>query len=98
MLKLVKHAGQTIYRIWFYVLVAIPILLFFPLLVIFASRETWRIHNFSGWPETYGLDLYCMVCFAFQKSNMRQRLVKGKSYMLVANHTSMLRYYVDVNR
>ncbi|WP_405400034.1 lysophospholipid acyltransferase family protein [Maribacter sp. Asnod2-G09] len=89
MLKLLKQAGQTIYRIWFYILVAIPILLFFPFLVLFASREAWYPQFFwmarNLWARFI---LYGMFCFP--KVKYEQRLVKRKSYMLVANHTSML--------
>lgn len=89
MLKLLKQTGLTIYRIWFYILVAIPILLFFPFLVIFASREAWYPQFFwmarNLWARFI---LYGMFCFPRVKYD--QRLVKKKSYMLVANHTSML--------
>lgn len=89
MLKLVKQTGQTIYRIWFYILVAVPILLFFPFLVIFASREAWYPQFFwmarNLWARFI---LYGMFCFP--KVTYEQKLVKNKSYMLVANHTSML--------
>ncbi|WP_405384928.1 lysophospholipid acyltransferase family protein [Maribacter sp. LLG6340-A2] len=89
MLKVVRQIGQTLYRIWFYILVAIPIIIFFPVLVIFASKETWYpqffwlARNFWAKPILYGM-------FCFPKVKYEQRLLKKKSYMLVANHTSML--------
>lgn len=89
MLKLLRRIGQTLYRIWFYVLVAIPIFIFFPFLLLFASREKWYPYFFwmarNLWAKTI---LFGMGCPPTVKYD--QKLVKGKSYMLVANHTSML--------
>ncbi len=77
------------YRIWFYVLVAVPIVVFFPFLLITTlSAKTypqffWLARNL--WAKTI---LYGMGCFP--KVVWNEPLVSGKSYMLVANHTSML--------
>lgn len=84
-----RHIGHVIYRIWFYILVAIPILLIFPFLFIFSISERtypqffWLARNI--WAKFI---LYGMGCFP--KIEWEQKLEKGKSYMLVANHTSML--------
>ena len=89
MLQLIKNIGHVIYRIWFYVLVTIPILLFFPFLLLLTISERtypqffWTARNLWARPILYG-----MGCFP--KIKREQRMVKGKSYMLVANHTSML--------
>jgi len=89
MLQLIKNIGHVIYRIWFYVLVTIPILLFFPFLLLLTISERtypqffWTARNLWARPILYG-----MGCFP--KITREQRMVKGKSYMLVANHTSML--------
>ncbi|MEC7262798.1 MAG: lysophospholipid acyltransferase family protein [Bacteroidota bacterium] len=89
MLQLMKNIGYVIYRIWFYVLVAVPIFLFFPFLLLLTLSEStypqffWTARNLWARPILYG-----MGCFP--KITREQRMVKGKSYMLVANHTSML--------
>lgn len=89
MLKVVKQTGQVLYRIWFYVLVATPMILFFPLLVILASKETWypqffwMARNLWAKPILYGI-------FCWPSVTYEQQMKKGESYMLVANHTSML--------
>lgn len=81
--------GQTLYRIWFYILVTLPIVLFFPFLLLFALSEKtypqffWLARNI--WANTI---LYGMGCFP--KIRREQRMERGKSYMLVANHSSML--------
>lgn len=89
MLKVVRQAGQAFYRIWFYILVALPIVLLFPILLVLASREAWYPQFFwiarNVWAKTI---LYGMFCWP--KVNYEDNLVYGESYMLVANHTSML--------
>ena len=89
MLKLIKNIGHLLYRIWFYILVALPILLFFPFLLAATFSEKtypqffWLARNL--WAKTI---LFGMGCFP--KVTWEQRLESKKSYMLVANHTSML--------
>lgn len=89
MLKLVTKIGQALYRIWFYVLVAVPILFFFPVLVVFASKEKWypqffwMARNLWAKPILFGM-------FCWPKMIQEEKFIKRQSYMLVANHTSML--------
>lgn len=89
MLTLLKNIGHALYRIWFYVLVAVPILLFSPFLLLTTFSEKtyhafyWLARNI--WAKTI---LFGMGCIP--KITWEQNLEKNKSYMLVANHTSML--------
>jgi 1-acyl-sn-glycerol-3-phosphate acyltransferase len=89
MLRLLGNLGHILYRIWFYILVAVPIVLFSPLLLATTFSEKtypqffWLARNI--WAATI---LYGMGCFPVIKRE--QQLKKGESYMLVANHTSML--------
>ncbi len=81
--------GQTLYRIWFYILVALPIFLFFPLLVAFTiSEKTYRQFFWLARNIWANVILYGMGCppYIFREEKMK----RGQSYMLVANHTSML--------
>lgn len=86
---LIKNIGQAFYRIWFYILVAIPILVFAPLLLLTTlSDKTYRQFYWLArniWAKTI---LFGMGCFP--KINWQRRMERHKSYMLVANHTSML--------
>lgn len=81
--------GHVLYRIWFYILVSLPIFIFFPFLLLLAlSYRTypqffWLARNI--WANTI---LYGMFCLP--RIHYEQKLVRGQSYMLVANHTSML--------
>ena len=89
MLGLFRNIGYALYRVWFYVLVALPILLFFPLLLLLTfSEKTYRQFFWVArniWAKTiiFGMGFLPKIQWA-------QKLEKDKSYMLVANHTSML--------
>lgn len=89
MLGFFKNIGHVLYRIWFYILVAIPIFIFFPLLLIATLSEKWYpqffwlARNLWAVPILYGMGCPPRITY-------EQKLEKGKSYMLVANHTSML--------
>ena len=89
MLQFFRNVGHVLYRIWFYLLVTIPIFLFMPLLIASTLSEKtypqffWLARNLWAKPI-----LFCMGCIP--KVKWEQHIVKGKSYMLVANHTSML--------
>lgn len=89
MAKLVRNIGYTLYRIWFYILVALPIFIMFPFLFLFTLKEEWYPQFFwmarNLWANTI---LYGMGCPP--KISREQKFEKGKGYMLVANHTSML--------
>jgi len=89
MVQFFRNIGYALYRIWFYVLVALPIFLFFPflLLTVFSEKTYpqffWLARNLWARPILYG-----MGCFP--KIEREQQMEKGKSYMLISNHTSML--------
>jgi len=89
MLVFLKKIGYTLYRIWFYILVALPIIIFFPFLLLATLSEKWYpqffwlARNLWATPILYG-----MGCPP--KIKREQRMEQRKSYMLVANHTSML--------
>jgi len=100
MVAALRKICQTIYRVWFYVLVALPILLFFPILLAFTLSEKtypqffWMARNLWATPILYGMGCPPKV---FRE----QRMGNHMSYMLVANHTSMvdimLMLYVSKN-
>ena len=89
MTTLVRKTGQALFRIWFYILVTIPILLFAPFLILFTLSERtypqffWLARNIWAAVILYGMGCPPKITYA-------QRLERGKSYVLVANHSSML--------
>lgn len=83
-----KYIFWTIYRIWFYVLVALPIIVLFPFLLISISRESWypyffRIARFWAKFILIGMGMPWKVTY-------EQEIEKGKSYMFIANHVALI--------
>lgn len=86
-MQILRSFLVVLWRIWFYILMAIPILVLFPFLLLFTSRTKFYPQFFmiARWWALfilYGMGFYPVI-------KREQRLVKGESYMLVANHTSM---------
>lgn len=86
-MKILKIAFWILWRIWFYVLIMVPIIVLFPVLFFLVLTDKtytlfYRVARFWGKTVLFGMGFYYKVEF-------EQPLEKGKSYMLVANHTSM---------
>ena len=86
-MKSIKKILWTVWRIWFYVVMLIPILIMLPFLV--ASILTER-----GYPYFFKMSRIWAKCVLFgmgfyYKVEKVQKLDRKKSYMFVANHTSM---------
>lgn len=82
-----KYIFWTLYRIWFYILIALPIIILFPILVISILKEAWYPYFFKlarFWAK------FILVGMGFNYKIKRvQTPEQDKSYMFVANHTSM---------
>jgi len=82
-----KYPFWFLYRVWFYILVAIPIIILFPLLIISISREEWYRYFFKLariWSK------FILIGMGFGYRIIREETPNpDKSYMFVANHTSM---------
>jgi 1-acyl-sn-glycerol-3-phosphate acyltransferase len=86
-MKIAKKIFWAVWRIWFYILMLIPILIMFPFLV--ASILTER-----GYPYFFVMSRIWakVVLFGmgfYYKVEDESKLENHKSYMFVANHTSM---------
>ncbi|MNQ11719.1 1-acyl-sn-glycerol-3-phosphate acyltransferase [compost metagenome] len=84
----VKIIFWIVWRIWFYVLMAIPILIMLPFLVASILTERGYPYFFKMariWAKfiLFGMGFY-------YKIDKAQELEPHKSYMIVANHTSMV--------
>ena len=83
-----RYVFWILYRIWFYILVIVPIIILFPILIISVSREEWypfffRIARFWAKVILTGMGFHWKI-------EKEQVLEKQKSYMFIANHTSMI--------
>ena len=86
-MKIIKYSFWIFYRIWFYTLVATPIILMFPFFFISVLKEKWYPHFFKLARIWAKFTLIGMGCYWSIKKS--ESLVKGQSYVFVANHTSM---------
>jgi 1-acyl-sn-glycerol-3-phosphate acyltransferase len=86
-MRALKIVFWTLYRVWFYILMAIPIIVMFPFLFISILKEKWYPYFFVMariWAK------FILFGMGFRtKVNFEQEPEEGKSYMFVANHTSM---------
>ncbi len=82
-----KYIFWIFYRIWFYILIAIPIIIMLPLLIISILKEEWYPLFFRMariWAK------FILIGMGFRyKIEREQTPEASKSYMFVANHTSM---------
>lgn len=72
---------------WFYMLVGLPILIMFPVLLVSILKESWYPYFFKiarVWAKII------LIGMGFRwKIESEQKPEKSKSYMFIANHTSM---------
>ena len=76
-----------LWRIWFYLMVGLPIVIMFPFLVLSTLKEKWYPYFFVMariWAKSI---LY--TSGFYYKVTQDQQLDSNSSYMFVANHTSM---------
>lgn len=86
-MRVLKVIFWTLWRVWFYILMAIPILLMFPFLVLSILTE-------SGYPYFFKMARIWAKFILFgmgfhYKVEKEEDMDARKSYMIVANHTSM---------
>jgi len=86
-MKILKIIFWVLWRIWFYILLGVPILVMLPFLVVSILKEKWYPYFFIMariWAKVilFGMGFYYKV-------EREQEPQPNKSYMFVANHTSM---------
>jgi 1-acyl-sn-glycerol-3-phosphate acyltransferase len=86
-MKLLKYPFWLLYRIWFYLLVLLPIIVLFPLILFtILSEKTYPLFFKIArlWAR------FILIGMGFRYSiKGTENFEAGKSYMFVANHTSM---------
>jgi 1-acyl-sn-glycerol-3-phosphate acyltransferase len=86
-MRIFKIVFWVLWRIWFYILMAVPIIAMFPFLFISILKEKWYPYFFVMariWAKfiLFGMGFYYKV-------EAEQQPLPGKSYMFTANHTSI---------
>ena len=87
-MKLIKNFFILLWRIWFYILIILPILVLFPVLLISVAKDSWYPFFFRLARLWARIILFGMGFLP--RIKRLQKTEKGKSYMYVANHTSMV--------
>jgi 1-acyl-sn-glycerol-3-phosphate acyltransferase len=86
-MKLLKYPYWLLYRIWFYLLVLLPIIVLFPfILITILSEKTYPL--FFKIARLWARVILIGMGFRYSIKGT-ENFEAGKSYMLVANHTSM---------
>ncbi|MDO5978783.1 lysophospholipid acyltransferase family protein [Flavivirga spongiicola] len=83
-----KYIFWVLYRIWFYILVGLPILIMFPVLLISILKESWYPFFFKI-ARVWAKIILIGMGFGY-RIDREQTPEKDKSYMFIANHTSMV--------
>jgi len=86
-MRIIKLTFWLVYRIWFYVLMAIPIVVMMPFLFISILKESWYPYFFRMARIWAKVILFGMGFST--KIEVDEQIQRGKSYMFVTNHTSM---------
>ncbi len=87
-MRALKIVFWTLYRIWFYILLTVPIIVMFPFLFVSILKESWYPYFFVMariWAKFILLGMGFRV-----KVETEEEIIEGKSYMFVSNHTSMM--------
>lgn len=86
-MKIVKIIFWILWRIWFYLMMAVPILIMLPFLLVSILKERWYPFFFVMariWAK------FILFASGFHyKVESERDIENNKSYMFVANHTSM---------
>ncbi|RAV29461.1 lysophospholipid acyltransferase family protein [Sinomicrobium soli] len=88
MMKLLKYPFIILWRIWFYVLMFCTIIVLSPVFLVLTSSDRyyhqlfWVVRNIWANAILYGMGFIPDI-------KRDQQMEKGKSYVLIANHTSM---------
>ena len=78
-----------LYNVWFYALAATGIIICLPLFFIFSLKEKWY-PAFYWVARNIWAKLILIGMGLIPKIEFSEPLIKGKNYMLTANHKSMI--------
>jgi len=82
-----KYLFWLVWRTWFYILVLLPIIILAPILLLLISSEKtypqfYKVARLWAKVVLFGMGFYYTI-------KTDEKLKKGESYMLIANHSSM---------
>jgi 1-acyl-sn-glycerol-3-phosphate acyltransferase len=86
-MKILKITFWILWRIWFYIMMAVPIILMLPFLLVSILKERWYPFFFvlaRIWAKSI-----LFTCGFYHRVQSQTQINPNQSYMFVANHTSM---------
>lgn len=87
-MKILKILFAALYKVWFYVLLISYILVFLPFILFSIIKKDW--YPFFFWLARRW-SFYILFGMGLKPIVKKEAILeKGKSYMLIANHTSMI--------
>jgi 1-acyl-sn-glycerol-3-phosphate acyltransferase len=86
-MKIVKIAFWIVFRVWFYTMILVPLFVMSPFMTLAIAKEKWYPYFFVM-ARIWGKFILFM-CGFYYKVETEETLESNKSYMFIANHTSM---------
>lgn len=86
-MRIFKFLFWCLWRVWFYVLVIIPIIVMAPFLILSLSKDSWYPYFFKM-ARIWAKFILFGMGFIYKVKN-EQEILPKHSYMFIANHTSM---------
>lgn len=87
-MKFIKIFFALLYRVWFYILVLVPIIVMFPFLIILTvSENTYKY--FFRLARVWAKFILFGMAMPYRRDGS-VKIIPNQSYMFVANHTSMI--------
>lgn len=87
-MSIIKKIAVALWKVWFYILMLVVILILSPLLIISILKETWYGMFFRLAQIWARIIMLCMGLLP--KVSREEKFIRSKGYMLVSNHTSMM--------
>jgi 1-acyl-sn-glycerol-3-phosphate acyltransferase len=84
-----KAIFQILYRVWFYILAGVPVIVFFPLLLLLSTKEKYYSNLY--WFARNVWSKYILFCMGCTPKKLEGSLeLPEPPFVFVANHTSQL--------
>lgn len=89
MVRIIKIILCGLYNVWFYILAGVTMIISIPFLFVASLKESWYPYVF-WWARNIWSSVILYGMGLFPKIEYKEPFEKGKNYMLVANHKSMI--------
>ena len=87
-MSLLLKPVYLLWRIWFYLMMGLPLIIFFPIILVTTLKESWYPVFFMIARKWAGFVMYASGFIPLRKNGVFYE--KDQSFMFVANHVSML--------